>query len=109
MINFVDVIKEETRENNPNWPKFLIIIQNINNWRVWIWKKNSLFNLINEERGINKIYLYGKDPYEAKYKFLINKGKSAGLKHFNDFKAFIEYSYDIDDIYKIIEEYNPET
>ena len=28
-------------------------------------------------------------------------------KHFNDSKAFIEYSNHIDDIYKNIEEYNP--
>ena len=37
-------------------------------------------------------------------KNLINK---RGLKHFNDFKAFIEYSNDKDDIYRNIEEYNP--
>ena len=29
------------------------------------------------------------------------------MKHFNDSKAFIEYSTDMDDIYKSIEEYNP--
>ena len=29
------------------------------------------------------------------------------LKNFNDSKAFIEYSYDMDDIYKNITEYNP--
>ena len=29
------------------------------------------------------------------------------FKHFNGFKAFIEYSNDMDDIYKNIEEYNP--
>ena len=38
---------------------------------------------------------------------LINKSESTGLKHLNDFKAFIEYSNDMDDIYKSIEEYNP--
>ena len=53
------------------------------------------------------MYLYGKDPYEAKYQFLINKRESTGLKHFNDCKAFIEYSNDMDDIYENIEEYNP--
>ena len=37
---------------------------------------------------------------------LINKRESTGLKHFNDSKAFIECSNDIDDIYKNIEEYN---
>ena len=38
---------------------------------------------------------------------LINKTESAGLKYLNDSKAFIEYSSDIDDIYKNIEECNP--
>ena len=37
---------------------------------------------------------------------LINKRESTGLKYFNDSKAFIEYSNDMDDIYKNIEEYN---
>ena len=37
---------------------------------------------------------------------LINKRKSTGLKQFNDSKAFTEYSNDMDDIYKSIEEYN---
>ena len=56
---------------------------------------------------IDKIYLYAKDPYKAKYQFLINKQESTGLKHFNDAKAVIEYSNDIDDIYKNIEAYIP--
>ena len=30
--------------------------------------------------------------------------ESTGLKHLNDSKAFIEYSYNMDDIYKNIEE-----
>ena len=38
-------------------------------------KTNSLFNLINQQPDIDKIYLYAKDPYEAKYQFLINKEK----------------------------------
>ena len=29
------------------------------------------------------------------------------LNYFNDSKAFIEYSNDMDDVYKNIEEYNP--
>ena len=48
-----------------------------------------------------------KNPYEAKYQFLINKRESAGLKHFNDSKAFIEYSNDMDNVFKNIEKYNP--
>ena len=51
---------------------------------------------------IDKIYLYAKDPYEAKYQFLINKRESTGIKHFNDPKASIEYSNDMQDVHKIL-------
>ena len=70
-------------------------------------KTNSVFNLILNQPDIDKIYLYAKDPYEAKNKLLINKRESASLKHLNDSKAFIEYSNDRDDIYEDIEECNP--
>ena len=40
--------------------------------------------------------LYAKDPYEAKYQFLINKQKNTGLKSFKGSKAFIEHSKDVD-------------
>ena len=39
-------------------------------------KTNSLFNSINHQSSIDKIYLYAKDPYEGKHKFLINKRES---------------------------------
>ena len=44
--------------------------------------------------------------YETKYKYLINKHEKVGLDHFNDSKAFVEYSNDMQDIYKNIEEYS---
>ena len=68
---------------------------------------NVLLNLINNEPDIDKIYLCAKDSYEAKYQLLINKKESTGIKYFKDSKAFIEYSNDMNDIYKNIEEYNP--
>ena len=43
---------------------------------------------------------------KQKYQFLINKRGSMGLKQFNDPKAFIEYSNDMQDVYKNIEEHN---
>ena len=49
--------------------------------------------------------MYSKDAYEAKYQLLINKRESTGLKYLNDSNAFIEYSNDVNDIYKNIEEY----
>ena len=55
---------------------------------------------------IDEIYLYAKDPYESKYQYLINKRESLGINHFNDPKAFIDYSNDMHDVYKNIDEYN---
>ena len=52
---------------------------------------NSLLNLINQQPGIDKIYLCANNRYEAKYQFLINKRESKRLTHLNDSKAFIEY------------------
>ena len=61
-------------------------------------------NLINNQQDIDKIYLYAKDLYEAKYQFLINKTESTGSKHFNDSNAFIEYSNNMHDVYENVEE-----
>ena len=66
-----------------------------------------MFNLINHQPDIDKIYQYAKDPYEAKYQFLINQRKKVSLKYCDDIEAFIEYSNDMQDVYKNIEEYNP--
>ena len=62
-------------------------------------------NLINNQPDIDKIYLYTKDPYEAKYQYLINRRKKVILDHFNDPKAFIDYSNDMHDVYNPIENY----
>ena len=52
------------------------------------------------------MYLYAKDLYEAKYQYFINKREEVGLNHYDDPKAFIEYSNDMQDVYKNIEECN---
>ena len=67
-------------------------------------KTNSLFNVISQQLDIYKIYLFAKDPYEAKYQFLINKWESIGSRYFHVSEDFIEYSNDMDDIYKNNEE-----
>ena len=106
MTNFVHVIKEEPKEHDPNWSQipdsWMLIIGGCRSGR-----KSSLFNLINKQPDIDRIYLYAKDPYKAKYQSLINKRGSTGLKLFNDSKAFIECSSDLDDISTNIEEYIP--
>ena len=90
MINFNDIVKENIKEHNSNWSQILD-----HPYRILIiggpesGKTNSLFNLINQEPDIDKIYLYAKDPYQAKYQFLVNKRESTGLKHLNDSKTFI--------------------
>ena len=56
---------------------------------------------------IDKIYLYAKNPYEAKYQYLIKKREKVGLNHFKDPKVFTEYSNDMQDVCKNIEDYNP--
>ena len=50
--------------------------------------------------------MYSKYPYKARYQYLINIREKVGLKRFNDPKAFIEYSNDMCDVYKTIDEYN---
>ena len=71
-------------------------------------KTNALLNFIHNQPDIDKIYLYAKDLYEDKYQYLINKRESVELKHFNDPKAFIEYSNYMHDVYKNMNNYNPD-
>ena len=63
-------------------------------------KQVHLNNLISYQADVDNIDLYAENPYEAKYQLLINKRKDVGLKYYNDFKAFIEYSSNMDDIYE---------
>ena len=51
------------------------------------------------------IKLTFKEPYKVKYELLIKKLKSVGLKHYNDPKAFIKGSIDMDNVYENIDEY----
>ena len=99
MINFDDYLNENKTEHNKNWPytpdhpyRILIIGGSGSG------KTNVLLSLIDNPPDIDKIYLYSKDPYEAKYQYLINIREKVGLKRFNDPKAFIEYSNDMCDV-----------
>ena len=69
-------------------------------------KTNALLNLIDNQPDIDKIYLYAKDPYEAKYQYLTNIPEKVGIDHFGDPEAFIEYSNDMHNVYKNFDEYN---
>ena len=108
MINLDEYTNENKIEHNskcpyiPDHPYRILIIGGSGSG-----KTNALLNLINNQLDIDKIYLYAKDPYEAKYQYLINKREKVGLDNFNDHKAFIEYSNNMQDVYKNIEDYNP--
>ena len=52
--------------------------------------------------------MYARDPCESKYQYLINKREGVGINHFKDPKAFIEYSSDMQDVYKNTDDYNPD-
>ena len=114
MINFNDYVNEIAfNENknihNKNWPyipdhPYRILITGGSGSG----KTNLLLNLIENQPDIHKIYLYAKDPYESKYQYLISKREGVGINHFNDPKAFIEYSNDMFDVYKSIDDYNPD-
>ena len=95
MINFDKYTNGNKKEHNlncpyiPDHPHRILIIGGSGTG-----KTNALLNLINNQQDIDKIYLYAKNPYEDKCQYLINKRESVGLKHFNDPRAFIEYSND---------------
>ena len=83
MINFDAYTNENIIEHNSKWPYIpdhpyrKLIIGGCGSG-----KTNALLNLINNQPDIDKIY-------------------------FNDPKAFMEYSNDMQDVYKNIEGYNP--
>ena len=80
MITFDDVAKENIKWHNPSWqqipshPYRILIIGCSGSG-----KTNSLFSLTNHQPDIDKIYLYAKDSYKAKYWFLISKRESTVL------------------------------
>ena len=56
-------------------------------------KTNALLNLIKQQDDdgysvIDKIFLYVKDPNEAKYQYLIKKRENSGLENLNDYLIF---------------------
>ena len=101
MINFNDVVKENIKEYNPNWPQIpdhlhRILITGGSGSK----KQIHYLILINRQSDIDQIYLYVKDRYNAKYQLLIKEREDVGTKHFYYSKAFVECSNNMADIYK---------
>ena len=107
MINFDDYENENNTEHSQKWlyisdhPYRILIIGGSGSG-----KTGALLNLINNQPDTDKIYLYAKESFEAKYQFLTKKRQSVGIKHFNHSKAFIQYSNYRQSVYKNIDGYN---
>ena len=82
MFNFDYITEENIKQHKPNWseipdfPYKMLIIGGSGSR-----KTDALFNLIQVKEHIffDIIYLYVKDPTEAKYPFLIKKREHSGL------------------------------
>ena len=107
MINLDNIINKNNNNHNEKWPYIPD-----NPYRTLIiggsgsGKTNTLLNLINEQKDIDKIFLYAKDLSESKYEYLIKNRENAGTKYLNDLKALIECSNTMDDVYENINDYN---
>ena len=91
MVDFYEVIGENTQEQNLHWTeipdhlyRILIVASSFSG------KTNELLNLINHQPEIDKIDLYAKDSSEPNYQLLINKLQDIGQKEFQDLEAFIK-------------------
>ena len=73
MINFDDYTNKDKTHDNLKLPYIpdhlnrILIIGGSGSGKTY-----ALLNLVNNQPDIDKIYLYAKDSYEAKYQFLIN-------------------------------------
>ena len=90
MINFDDYTNENKTKRNPDWPYIPD-----NPYRTLIiggsgsGKTNALLNLIKKQPDIDKIFLYAKDIYEAKYQYLIDKRENIGLNILKNLKYLL--------------------
>ena len=87
------------KKSRPNWPQI-----SCHRYRILITGGSGFEK--NKSNQIFIYFLYDKDPCEAKSHLLINKHLGVDLKHYNNYKAFIEHPNGMDDIYENIEEYN---
>ena len=109
MITYNNVKKEDIKDHHQNWPQILDLPDMIIGGSG---SGKSCINLIKKQDHdgysiINKIYLCFKDPNKGKYQYLIKKREKIGLENLKNPKSFIEYSNNMQDAFRNIEEHNP--
>ena len=96
MINLDNITNNSNNNHKEKWPYIpddsckILIIGNSGSG-----KTNTLLNSINEQKDIDKIYLYAKDLSESKYQYLIKNRENAGIKHLNDSKSYFSVPKDV--------------
>ena len=99
--------KKDRQEHNPHWPQIpdlpckILIVGGSGSGNM-----NALLNLINHQKNddtIDKIYLFARDAFGAKYQYFINKRDGVGSRQCNNQKTLIEYSSNMNDAYKDFE------
>ena len=79
MINLDNITNNNDEKHNEKWSyipyhPYRILIIGGSGWG----KTNTLLNLINEQKDMDKIFLYAKDLSESKYQYLIKNHETAG-------------------------------
>ena len=80
MINLYNIVNNNNEKHNEQWPYIpdhpyrILIIRGSGSGRT-----NTLLHLINEQKDIDKVYLYAKDLSEPKYEYLIRNRENVGI------------------------------
>ena len=80
MINLDNIVNHNNEVHNEKCPyipdhSYRILIIGVSGSG----KTNTLLNLINNQRDIDKVYLYAKDLGESKYEHLIKNRENVGI------------------------------
>ena len=91
--------------SNPDWsymldhPYRILIIGGLKSR-----KTNLLLNLAKHQRpDIDKYILYVQDPFETKFRLIINGREKVRITELKNLKAFDDHSQTIDDFYENLE------
>ena len=106
MINLDNIVNNNNNNHNEKWPYIPDPYRILMIGGSGSEKTNTLLNLVNKQKDIDKINLYAKDLSEPKYEHLIRNRENVEIKHLNYSKAFIECSKTMNHVYENIDHYN---